>query len=90
MIGQSNAFLRVSSSHATTDVIKTDAPLEAIWDILRVHLKEKTKGNLALGKLDENHPKVRILNGKQGDTKVDFTITDDKGFNMLKSCVRYV
>jgi len=84
-----NAGYRISSSHATTDVLKTDAPPSAIWDIFRAYHMEHNKGEL---KMKDNEKSIRhtILTDKQGDTKIDFSVTDkDIGLSKLRSCIRF-
>lgn len=84
-----NFIFRISSSHATTDVLKTDAPPSAIWDIFRAYHMEHNKGDL---KMKDNEKSIRhtILTDKQGDTKIDFSVTDkDIGLSKLRSCIRY-
>jgi len=83
-----NAGYRVSSSHATTDIIKTDAPLGVIWDILRAYVKSKTD-DLNLGKVDEQHVKRKILTDVQGDTKISFELAEDKGLKAIKNAIRF-
>ena len=80
---------RVSSSHATTDIIKTDAPLSVIWDILRAYVKSKTD-DLNLGKVDEQHVKRKILTDVQGDTKISFELAEDRGLKAIKNAIRSV
>ena len=83
-----NLIFRISSSHATTDVLKTDAPPSAIWDIFRAYHMEHNKGEL---KMKDNEKSIRhsILTDKQGDTKIDFSVTDkDIGLSKLRSCIR--
>ena len=79
-------YLRVSSSHATTDVLKTDAPINVIWDIFRKYLTENAEFNL--DKTDKSTPKYSILSDKQGETKCSYDITNDPGWTKLKNVLR--
>jgi len=79
-----NAGYRVSSSHATADVIKTDAPASALWDIFRDFLK-----GTKLDKVDPATPKFAILSGNQGTTKCSFEPATDPGWVALKSSLRF-
>ena len=53
-----NKGYKVSASHAAANVIKTDAPMNLIWDIMRswVKLHPVTSKNIA-----ENSPSKKIL-----------------------------
>lgn len=81
-----NAGYRVSTSHATTDVLKTDAPINAIWDIFRNYLNKS--GQVNLETVDKSTPKYAILSDKSGDTKCSFDVADDPGWNKLKNVLR--
>ena len=70
-----------------TDIIKTDAPLNVIWDILRAYVKSKTD-DLKLDKLEEHHVKRKILTDVQGDTKVSFEQAEDEGLKAIKNVIR--
>ncbi|KAI8320465.1 N2,N2-dimethylguanosine tRNA methyltransferase [Martensiomyces pterosporus] len=63
-----NAGYRVSSVHTRQGSIKTDAPPEVIWDIMRALVKEGGRSS----KITEGSPADRIL-AKEITTKVDFT-----------------
>jgi len=80
-----NAGYRVSSSHATTDILKTDAPISAIWDIFRAYLKDKVN----LEKTDKSTPKYAILCDTPGDTQCCFDIAPDTGWTKLKNVLRF-
>lgn len=80
-----NAGYRVSSSHATQDVIKTDAPVDALWDIFRSFLKDQTN----LDKVDKATPKYAVLSATQGTTKCDFELTSDPGWVAIKNSLRF-
>ena len=69
-------------------MIKTDAPVSAIWDIFRAYFTQ-SKENPRLEKLEPNHPKRKILADEQGTTTIDFTLNEDVGFNKLKNCIRF-
>ena len=62
--------------------------MPAIWDIFRAHIKENSKGEIRLDKLDKNGAKFKIITDVQGDTKIDFSLADDIGYSKLKSCLR--
>ncbi|KFD71358.1 LOW QUALITY PROTEIN: hypothetical protein M514_07158 [Trichuris suis] len=55
-----NGNYRVSASHACPSAVKTDAPNDFIWDIMRTWAKQCTP-SLKMSKLSENSPAFRIL-----------------------------
>ena len=75
-------LFRVSSSHATCDVVKTDAPIEALWDIFRAFLKD-----VNLEKVNKETPKFAILSAPSGDTKCSFELASDPGWVAIKVVV---
>ena len=75
-------IFRVSSSHATCDVVKTDAPIEALWDIFRAFLKD-----VNLEKVNKETPKFAILSAPSGETKCSFELTSDPGWVAIKAVV---
>lgn len=68
-----NAGYQVSYSHANQNSIKTDAPNEVVWDILREWVKEKPVNKKWLT------PEFKVLEilKKEVKSKIDFTIRTD-------------
>ncbi|XP_033219510.1 probable tRNA (guanine(26)-N(2))-dimethyltransferase [Belonocnema kinseyi] len=68
-----NAGYRVSYSHANKISIKTDAPNDVIWDIVRAWEKEHPAKR---DRLDKKSPALAILT-KESVTQVSFTLHPD-------------
>ena len=67
-----NAGYRVSSTHARQDAIKTDAPHEVIWDIMRALAEQSPTKRSAVERLNTDSPYYRLLT-KPSTIQVDFT-----------------
>jgi tRNA (guanine26-N2/guanine27-N2)-dimethyltransferase len=65
-----NAGYKVSYSHANQNSIKTDAPTEVVWDVLREWVKQKPINEKWL---KPEFKVVEILK-KEIKSKIDFTI----------------
>lgn len=82
---------RVSQSHTDPQAIKTDAPVELIWDILRQWVKksgnsfpERKEGTMTAGE--------RILQKESGITEeIDFTVKKDRfvRHGLVKTAARF-
>uniref|UniRef100_A0A8C2W069 tRNA (guanine(26)-N(2))-dimethyltransferase n=1 Tax=Chinchilla lanigera TaxID=34839 RepID=A0A8C2W069_CHILA len=68
-----HAGFRVSLSHACRNAVKTDAPAEALWDIMRCWEKECP---VKRERLSETSPAFRIL-GAEPRLQANFTIRED-------------
>ncbi|RLU19894.1 hypothetical protein DMN91_008453 [Ooceraea biroi] len=66
-----NAGYKVSYSHASKLSIKTNAPNDAVWDVVRAWEKEHP---IKREKLAENSPAARILDASTSTTDISFTI----------------
>lgn len=68
-----NAGYKVSYSHANQNSIKTNAPMEKIWDVLKEWVKEKPVNKKWL----KPEFKVSEILKKESTMKVDFTVRQD-------------
>jgi tRNA (guanine26-N2/guanine27-N2)-dimethyltransferase len=64
-----NAGYQVSASHAGKQSIKTDAPSNVMWDIMRAWVK---KNPVVMNNIAENSP-ARVILAKEPTIQVDFT-----------------
>jgi tRNA (guanine26-N2/guanine27-N2)-dimethyltransferase len=82
-----NAGYRVSNTHCKSNSIKTDAPNEVIWDIMRAWVLEK--GNsVSKKRMTESAPVSAIL-AKKSTTKINFTLHSrfmTASGNKVKNC----
>jgi tRNA (guanine26-N2/guanine27-N2)-dimethyltransferase len=71
-----NAGYRASQSHLEPTALKTDAPPEVLWDIMRVHAKTKAQGGYAdqLRKVKAKDPVAYKILTKAVVTDVSFTV----------------
>jgi len=67
-----NAGYRVSTSHARQDSIKTNAPHNVIWDIMRAFAEQSSTKRAATERLNTDSPYYRLLT-KSSTIQVDFT-----------------
>jgi len=65
-----NAGYKVSYSHANQNSIKTDAPTEVVWDVLREWVKQKPINEKWL----KSEFKVVEILKREIKSKIDFTI----------------
>ncbi|PVU88447.1 hypothetical protein BB561_005856 [Smittium simulii] len=80
-----NAGYKVSSAHSCQCSIKTDAPTNIIWDIIRAHVNSVGKSK----KIEENSISCKILS-VESSTAVDFTIRKEANPESRKcKLVRY-
>ncbi|KAI8138257.1 N2,N2-dimethylguanosine tRNA methyltransferase [Fennellomyces sp. T-0311] len=81
-----NAGYKVSVSHCGPATIKTDAPSEIVWDVMRAYVKKKP---VVMSNIAENSPARAIL-AKEPSIKVDFTRHPDaKSESKTIKLVRY-
>lgn len=80
-----NAGFKVSQVHMCAQGLKTDAPANVIWDILRAWVKKTSVGEFSSKKASEETVALRnkILN-KEGTTDVNFTMHPDVLKDMRK------